>query len=117
MAKASFQLDPNAQSYTDDEIVGKVNTATANITRAGSVEATARPIASGEITDTEVNAAAAIAGSKLASTAAKDNLDALGDTERGYVKTDPLTGEFKVIAVQRDATGKLDVDYDDVAVP
>jgi len=159
MAKQSFQLDPNAQSYTDDEIVGKVNTATANITRASSVDAAARPIEAGEITDTEVNAAAAIAksklaalnivdadvdaaaaitktklaaldivdadvaagaaiaGAKLASTAAKDNLDALADTERGYVKTDPQTGEFTVIAVQRDASGKLDVDYDDVAIP
>jgi len=34
-------LDPNAAAYTDDEIVGKVNTATANITRAGSIEGTA----------------------------------------------------------------------------
>ena len=158
MATQSFQLDPNAQSYTDDEIVGKVNTATANITRASSVDAAARPIGAGEvgndeieaaagieksklasleiadtdvasgaaiaksklaalnIVDADVDAGAAIGGSKLASTAAKDNLDALADTARGYVKTDPQSGEFKVIAVQRDATGKLDVDYDDVAV-
>ena len=26
-----MQLDPNAQSYTDDEIVGKVNAATAKV--------------------------------------------------------------------------------------
>ncbi len=31
MAIASMQLDPNAASYTDDEIVGKVNAATANV--------------------------------------------------------------------------------------
>jgi|GEM_PF-2406120 len=158
MATASFQLDPNAQSYTDDEIVGKVNTATANISRASSVDAAARPIAAGEIGDNEIEAAAGIAksklaaldivdadvaagaaivktklaaldivdadvaagaaivGTKLASTAAKDNLDALADTARGYVKTDPQSGEFKVISVQRDVAGKLDVDYDDVAV-
>ena len=105
MATQSFQLDPNAQSYTDDDIVGKVNTATANITRASSVDAAARPLAAGEVTSTELD-----------STAAKDNLDALGDTARGYIKTAPTTGEFTVIAVQRDATGKLDVDYDDIAV-
>lgn len=137
MATQSFQLDPNAQSYTDDEIVGKVNTATANITRASSVDAAARPIGAGEvgndeieaaagieksklasleIVDADVDAAAGIVGTKLASTAAKDNLDALADTARGYVKTDPQSGEFPVISVQRDTTGKLDVNYDDVAV-
>ena len=31
-------LDPNAQSYTDDEIVGKVNAAAVNITRVDAVE-------------------------------------------------------------------------------
>lgn len=105
MAIATFQLDPNAQSYTDDQIVGKVNTATANITRASSVDAAARPIASGEVGSTE-----------LASTAAKDNLDALADTSRGYIKTAATTGEFKVVSLQREADGKLGIDYDDVAI-
>ena len=41
MAIQSMQLDPNAASYTDDEIVGKINTASANITRAGCIEGTA----------------------------------------------------------------------------
>jgi hypothetical protein len=40
----------------------------------------------------------------------------MADTARGYVKTNPASGEFKVVAVQRDADGKLDVEYDDVAV-
>jgi len=142
-----MQLDPNAQAYTDDEIVGKVNTATANITRASCVDAAARPIGTdeveadhikdGEIADThiaaaaaiaksklaalaivdaDVDAAAAIIGSKFASSAAKDNLDAMADTDRAYVKTNPTTGEFKVIAVHRQSDGKLDVEYDDVAV-
>lgn len=157
MAIQSFQLDPDAVVYTDDEIVGKVNAATANITRASSVEATARPIEAGEvgndeieaaagieksklaalnivnadvdaaaeiaktklaalaIVDADVAAGAAIVGTKLADTAAKDNLDALADTARGYIKTDPQTGEFKVISMQRDADEKLDIDYDDVA--
>jgi hypothetical protein len=38
------------------------------------------------------------------------------DTARGYIKTGPTSGEFKVVSIQRDASGKLDVDYDDVAV-
>ena len=41
MAIQSMQLDPNAQSYTDNEIVGKVNTATAQISRASAVDADA----------------------------------------------------------------------------
>uniref|UniRef100_A0A6M3M4G6 Uncharacterized protein n=1 Tax=viral metagenome TaxID=1070528 RepID=A0A6M3M4G6_9ZZZZ len=116
MAIASFQLDPNAVSYTDDQIVGKINSATADITRADSVAAAARPIGALEITNSHIATDAAIPASKLASTAAKDNLDALADTARGYIKTDPTTGEFTVVSIQRDSTGKLDVDYDDVAV-
>ncbi len=105
MAIVSFQLDPNAASYTDDQIVGKINTASANITRASSVAAAARPIVTNEITDTE-----------LAAGVAKTNLDAMADTSVGYVKTSPTTGEFPVINIQRDAAGNLDIDYDNVAV-
>lgn len=105
MAIVSMQLDPNAASYTDDQIVGKVNTATANITRANSVAAAARPIADAEVTSTKLDAGVA-----------KANLDAMADTARSYIKTSPTTGEFKVVSVQRDAAGKLDVDYDNVAV-
>jgi len=112
MAKASFQLDPNAVVYSDDEIVEKVNTAAANITRAGAVTKDARPLEVDEVTATEIKDGEVAAG-KLAAGVAKTNLDGMGDTERGYVKTDPQTGEFPVVAVQRDAEGKLDVDYDD----
>jgi len=41
MAIQTMELDPNAQSYTDDEIVGKINSATADITRADAVNADA----------------------------------------------------------------------------
>lgn len=105
MAIQSFQLDPNAASYTDDEIVGKVNAAAANISRAGAVEAAARPIGAGEIGATE-----------LAADTAAANLDAMADDSRGYVQTNPLVGEYPVIAVQRDAAGNLDINYDDVPV-
>lgn len=115
MAIQTMLLDPNAQAYTDDEIVGKVNTATAQITRASSVATAARPIADNEVVETKINAGA-VTNAKLASTAAKDNLDALTDTTRGYVKTDPTSGQFKVVSVQRQADGKLSAKYDDVPV-
>lgn len=129
MAMASFQLDPNAQAYTDDEIVGKVNAAAVNITRAGSVEATARPIETGEVGATELaaeeyttaeqtklgtiedSATADQTGAEI-----RDAIKGLADTVREIVLTDPQSGEFPVIAVQRQADGRLDVDYDDVAV-
>lgn len=98
-------LDPNAAVYTDDEIVGKVNAASAQITRAGSVAAAARPIADSEVTS-----------AKLASGVAKTNLDAMADTARGYIKTNPTTGQFKVVSIERQADGKAKVTYDDVAV-
>jgi len=114
MAIQSMQLDPNAVVYTDDEIVGKVNAATANITRASSVSAAARPLAAGEVDTTEL-AAGAVESSKLDSGVAAANLDSMADTARGYIKTAPTTGEFKVVSLQRDSSGKLDIDYDDVA--
>ena len=142
MAIQSMTLDPNAQSYTDDQIVGKVNTATAQITRASSVAAAARPIGSGEVgatelaagavktklagesdgnklTTSELAAAAAIAAAQVAAGLAKANLDAMTDITRGYIKTSPTSGEFKVVAIQRGtvASGaKLDVDYDDTPI-
>ena len=105
MAIQSMTLDPNAGAYTDDQIVGKVNAATAQITRAGAVAAAARPIATGEVDATA-----------LAAGVAKSNLDAMVDTARGYIKTSPIAGQFKVVSVERQADGKLKATYDDVAV-
>ena len=99
-------LDPNAQAYTDDEIVAKINAASDPITRASSVDPAARPIEAAEVTNTE-----------LADGAAKANLDEMLDGARGYIKTNPVTGEFKIIGARRDADGKLAVSYDDVAIP
>ena len=115
VAIQSFQLDPNAASYTDDEIVTKINNASNQITRAGSVAAAARPIAAGEVGDTELGSFT-VTNTELASGAAKANLDAMSDTARGYVKTAPASGQFPVVAVQRAASGELEVDYDDVAI-
>jgi hypothetical protein len=139
MAIQTMVLDPNAATYTDDQIVGKVNAATAQITRAGSVGAAARPIAALEVTDamiatgaiktklgaesdgnklvsTSLAAAAGVTNAQVATGLAKSNLDAMTDTARGYIKTSPTTGEFKIVSVQRAADGKLEASYDDVAV-
>jgi len=137
MAIQSMQLDPNAASYTDDQIVGKINAASAQITRAGSVAAAARPIAALEvdstkiaagaiksklngetdgnkITTSELAAAAGIVNAQVATGLAKANLDAMSDTTRSYIKTDPTTGQFKVVSIQRTAAGLAEVKYDDV---
>jgi len=132
-------LDPNAQSYTDDQIVGKVNSASAQITRASSVAAAARPIESGEVDATalaagaiktklgaeadgnklvsaSLAAAAGVTNAQVATGQAKANLDAMTDTARGYIKTAPVSGQFRIISIQRDSTGKQENKYDDVAV-
>jgi hypothetical protein len=139
MAIQTMILDPNAAAYTDDQIVGKINTATAQITRASSVAAAARPIATGEVDATalaagaiktklgaeadgnklvsaSLAAAAGVTNAQVATGLAKASLDAMTDTTRGYIQTAPTTGQFKVVSVQRQADGKLAAKYDDVAV-
>lgn len=139
MAIQSMVLDPNATTYTDDQIVGKINTASVQITRAGSVAATARPITTGEVDATalaagaiktklgsesdgnklvsaSLAAAAGVTNAQVAAGLAKVSLDVLADTARGYIKTSPTTGQFKVVSIERDADGKLKSDYDDTAV-
>ena len=41
--------------------------------------------------------------------------DALDQDALNLIKTDAVTGEFKVKNIQRDASGNLNADYDDVA--
>lgn len=105
MAIQSMQLDPSASALTPDQIVTLVNTATTQITRTSCVAPAARPIGTSEITN-----------SHLTPGVSRQNLDAMADTARGYVKTNPVVGEFPVIAVQRQSDGKFDVEYDDEAI-
>jgi len=74
MAIASFTLDKDGTAYTDDEIVGKVNAATANISRASSVTAAARPIGALEVDSAEL-ADGAVTNVKADAGLAKANLD------------------------------------------
>ena len=107
MTLATFVIDPAAAiPLTGDEIVAKINTDTVDsISRASSVSAAARPLEADEVSDVE-----------LTPTAAKDNLSAMADVDRGFIRTLPTSGEFPIINVQRDATGQLEVEYDDVAI-
>ncbi len=47
----------------------------------------------------------------------RDIIVALADSERKIIISSPITGEFTVIDVHRNADGKLDVKYDDVVIP
>ena len=124
MAIQSMQLDPNAASYTDDEIVGKINSATATISRAAAIAAAALSgidsdaIAEGLVnvydtgappTNDEVIAAINNATTSITREAALDQ-DSLN-----IVKTNPTTGEFSIKNIHRDAAGKMDIEYEDVA--
>lgn len=97
MAIEKVYLDPNAQAYTDDEIVGKVNSASANITRAGAVEATARPIESGDGADV------------------RDSIVGLADDDRKIIISRPTTGQKKIYAVQTHSNGKQEIEQSDTA--
>lgn len=115
MAIQTITLDPASGPMTGDAIVAAINAGSTAISRANAVSAAARPIAALEVT-TAMLAANAVDNTKLATGVAKTNLDAMAATAVGYVKTSPTTGQFKVTTIQRDATGKLAVGYDDVAV-
>jgi hypothetical protein len=95
-------LDPNAVPLTGDEMIVAINAGFDIIDRAGSVDAAARPITAGEVTNTELD-----------DSAAKDNLDAMADADRVYIKTDPGVGEFAVYAIEVDEDTKLAVKWDD----
>ena len=150
MVIQSAKLDPNAQAYTDDEIVGKINTAAVAITRVDAIDGAALgavdsdDISEGaankydtgappadldelpdgstrkamldaektKLTGIEEDATTDQTGSEV-----RDLILALGDTERGLVITDPTTGQFKVVSIERDPDGKFNFKYDDVAEP
>ena len=139
MAKQSFQLDPNAATYTDNEIVGKVNAAAVKVDAdqvedgvtnkiyTGTEQTKLAGVAEGaEVNPADLAALDATANTKLAGIEEGADVNptggemqtailALDDATRKLIKTDPQAGEFTVLAVQRDLSGKLDVDYDDVA--
>lgn len=125
MAIQSMQLDPNSASYTDDEIVGKVNSATTKVsadsmedgttnkaytateqTKLGTVEDSATADQDGDEMVTAIDA-----GSSSITRA-----DAVDASSMDLVKTNPVAGEYKVKAIHRQSDGKMDIEYEDIAV-
>ena len=123
MAIVSMQLDPNAASYTDDEIVGKINSATATISRAAAIDAAALSgIDTDDIAEGSSNLyeAGAMTGDAIITainggSSSITREDALSQDDLNIVKTNPAAGEFSIKYIQRQTDGKLDIDYDNVA--
>ncbi len=156
MVIQSAKLDPNAQSYTDDEIVGKVNAAAVAITRAAAIDGSAlSAVDSDDIAEGAANFFAGISGADFIKASdtleeitegatkkhftdteqtklgtiedsatidqtgaeVRDLIVALADVDRQLIITDPGSGQFKVVSVERDPDGKFNLKYDDVAEP
>lgn len=139
MAIQSMTLDPNAASYTNDEVVAKVNAATATVSADKIVDGATNKAYTGtektKLTGIEAGAqvnpaslaaldsaaATKLGGIEAGATADQTGAEvqnailALADADRKLIKTDPATGEYYVLNIQRDETGKLDVDYESVA--
>jgi len=114
MAIEKIYLDPNAAAYTDNEIVGKVNSATSNITRAGSIEGTAASALDtddiGEGTSHKYDT-----GTPLTATQTKDAIVAMADDDRELVISRPTTGQKRIYAVQTHTDGKQEIEQSDTA--
>jgi hypothetical protein len=125
MAIVSMEIDPTATSYTDDEIVGKVNAATAKVsadqtedgstnkvftgddeTKLGGIEDGAKADQTGDEIVTAIDA-----GSSKISRA-----DAIDYDSLNLIRTGPPAGGFKVKQIDRTDDGKLDIKYDEDAV-
>jgi len=117
-------LDPNAASYSDDEIVGKVNAATAKVDSDQLQDGTVNKIYS----DTEKAKLSGIdEGAKVdqdgdniisaidAGAASITREDALSQVDMKLVKSEPVVGEHRVNYIVRKADGKMEADFEDVA--
>lgn len=124
MAIASFQLDPNAQSYSDDEIVAKVNAATDTVSADKISDGTNNKVYTSDeqfkLTGIESNATADQDGDEIVTainsgSSSITREDALSQDDLNIIKTNPVAGEYKVKNIHRDSSGKMDIEYDDVA--
>lgn len=97
MVKQSFLLDPDAVAYTDDQIVGKVNAAAVNITRANAVASDAVDLSGKDADDLSESTTKKWAGASGADfIKAADDLDDIteGTTKKHFTDTEKtkLTG-------------------------
>ena len=126
MAIQSMLLDPNAQAYTDDEIVGKVNAATDKVSADATEDGTTNKVFTTtddtKLTGIEAGAKDDQTGDEIvtaidAGSSAISRSDSIDYDSLNLVKTGPPSGGFKVKQLDRTAGGDLDVKYDDVVVP
>lgn len=96
MALATMTLDPDAQAYVD--LADLDPTADAALDAAVAKLVSIEDGATADLTASEI----------------RDLIVALADAERLIVITRPVSGKHKCIAMQRNADGKLEVEYDDV---
>lgn len=126
MAIQSMQLDPNAAAYADladldsaaaTKLAGIAEGAEVNPADLAALDATANT----KLAGIEDSATADQTGDEMvtainAGSSAITREGALSQDDLNLVKTNPAASEFKVKNIHRDASGKLDVEYDDVAV-
>ncbi len=117
-----FTLTAPTAAGSVRQVVGRVAIVrlTVGVVEFDIVNSLLERVGSNELQDSAIAAAkiaaTAVDNTKLGTTAAQDNLDALSDTSRKYVKTNPAVGEFPVISVHRQADGKLEAEYDDAPI-
>ncbi len=114
MTIEKIYLDPNATAYTDNEIVGKVNTAVSNITRAGSIEGTAvSALDSDDIGEGVSNKYDT--GVPPTAIETKDAIVAMADDDREIVVSRPTIGQKKIYAMQTHSDGKQEIEQSNIA--
>ena len=124
MAIQSMQLDPNAAAYAD---LSALDSAAASKLAGISEGADVGPSSTDDLTEGALNkydtGAPIPALSDDEVVTAINNASnsitreaALSQDDLNLVKTNPDTGEFPIKNIHRDATGLLDVEYDDVAI-
>jgi Cu/Ag efflux protein CusF len=115
-------LDPNAQSYTNNQIVDKVNAASNQVTRAAAVSADSLQdgTTNNAYTLTEKTKLSGIAaGAQVNPTAAqiRDGIVGLADLDRTIVISRPTSGQKKIVAIQTHSDGKTEIEQNDTAEP
>ena len=132
-------LDPNAQSYTDDQIVGKVNSASAQITRANAVLGAALDADLDDLEEGTVNKHLTatkdtkLAGIEEGATADQTGAEiitgingaataitregALDQDSLKLVKSDPASGQRQIRKLNLGADNKVEVDFNDTPEP
>ena len=120
MGIEKIYLDPNAASYTDDEIVGKVNSATAQITRAEAIASGALkedasfvkmlPAEVTKLTGIQEGAEVNPTGGEM-----RDAIAALADDDRQIVMSRPTVGQKRIYAIQTHTDGMTEVEQSDTA--